>query len=34
MLSEFAGGVDLPASVLCDVKLAVTEACTNTVKHA
>ena len=34
MLSEFAGGGDLPASVLCDVKLAVTEACTNAVKHA
>ncbi len=34
MLSEFVSRVDLPASILCDVKLAVTEACTNAVKHA
>jgi serine/threonine-protein kinase RsbW len=34
MLSKFADKVGLPPSVLVDVRLATTEACTNVIKHA
>jgi anti-sigma regulatory factor (Ser/Thr protein kinase) len=34
MLSEFAAKVDVLPSVLVDVRLAATEACTNVIQHA
>jgi len=34
MVGESTDGMDLPAGVIGDIKLAVTEACTNAIQHA